>query len=149
VTRVFRLPRTTYLVVVFLVFAAFAVAFGTAASGGAHAASPDTGIDVTWRVAVFLVPLLAAVYIARTATIVGADGVRIRAAFGTRALTWDEIRGLSIGGGNVYAVQADGAIRLPCVRVANLAELARASGGRLPAIDDPTPKYAKQARRRR
>jgi hypothetical protein len=64
-------------------------------------------------------------------------------------LPWDEIRGLSVRGRSVYALTADGAWRLPCVHVANLAAMANASGGRLPELDEPTPKYAPQRRRRR
>jgi hypothetical protein len=49
----------------------------------------------------------------------------------------------------VYAETIDGSWRLPCIHVNNLAELSRASGGRLPELDDPKPKYAPQRRRRR
>jgi hypothetical protein len=46
-------------------------------------------------------------------------------------------------------VLGDGAVRLPCVRVADLAAVSRASGGHLPEIADPVPKFAPQRRRRR
>jgi hypothetical protein len=67
---------------------------------------------------------------------------------GSRRLGWDELRGLSVSGRSVYAVCVDGAVRLPCVRVADLAAVARASDGRLPAIAEATPKYAPSRRRR-
>ncbi len=62
---------------------------------------------------------------------------------------WDEVRGLALDGPRVYLVLHDGAVRLPCVRVADLGALSRASGGRLPELADPTPKFAPQRRRRR
>ena len=53
-------------------------------------------------------PVLAAVFIARVATVVEPTGLRVRALFGSRMLAWERIRGLSVGGRNVYAVTADG-----------------------------------------
>ena len=96
----------------------------------------------------FVLPLLAAGYIARTATVVSATGITVRALFGAQEFSWDEIRGLSLTGTTVYAVLADGSVRLPCVRVTDLAALSRASGGRLPEIAEAKPKYAAQRRRR-
>jgi hypothetical protein len=65
-------------------------------------------------------------------------------------MRWDEIRGLSITGRAVYAVGTDGAsLRLPCVRVSDLAAMARLSEGRLPDIPDAKPKYAPSRRPRR
>jgi Bacterial PH domain len=131
-----------YLVVVLLVFGCIPLAFTRRGIEGETAVvGPQT--------AVLLIPLVAAIFIARTATIVGAAGILVRAPFGKHVLSWDEVRGLSVTGTTVYAVLADGSLRLPCVRVSNLAEVARASGGRLPEIADPTPKHAPQARRRR
>ncbi|WP_375489059.1 PH domain-containing protein [uncultured Jatrophihabitans sp.] len=140
-TQVFRLPRITFLVVLFLLVGAFPLALTTSGGEGAPA-------QVGLQTLIFLVPVLAAVYVARTATVVDAAGISVRAAFGSRALPWAQVRGLSVTGRNVYAVQSDGSVRLPCVRVNDLAALARASGGRLPAIAQPTPKYAPQRRRR-
>ena len=140
--RVFRLPALTYLVVVLLVFGCAPIAFTVRGIEGEHAAvGPQT--------LVLLVPVLAAVVIARWATVVDATGITVRAAFGSRALAWDDIRGLSVRGTSVYAVLADGSVRLPCVRVNDLAEVSRASGGRVPEMADPTPKFAPQRRRRR
>ncbi|MDT4940253.1 MAG: hypothetical protein QOJ34_342 [Pseudonocardiales bacterium] len=140
--RVFRLPLLAYLAVLFLLFGTAPLAFTTHGyeSENAHL-GPQTLL--------LLVPAAAAVFIARWATIVDATGVTVRAAFGKRVLPWDEIRGLSLDGGTVYAVLADGAVRLPCVHVQNLAAVARASGGRLPDLPDPAPKFAPQRRRRR
>jgi hypothetical protein len=141
-SRTFRLPALAYLVVLLLLFCVAPVAF------------TDEGVKSPPAVVgpqslLMLVPIVAAVFIARTATIVDATGIRVRAAFGQRRLRWDEIQGLSVGARSVYAVLADGAVRLPCVRVADLGALSRASDGHLPELADPTPKYAAQRRLRR
>src|SRR4051794_18182170 len=149
-TAVFRLPRTAYLIVVFLVFGTVPLAFTDIAferdSTGSVVAPPTA---VGWQTALLLLPVIAIVFIARWATFVGADGVRVRAAFGSRRFAWDEIRGLQLGERDVYLVLADGAVRLPCVHVNSLAEVARASGGRLPQVADPRPKFAPAKGRRR
>jgi hypothetical protein len=49
----------------------------------------------------------------------------------------------------VYLVCRDGAVRLPCVRISDLAALSKASGGRLPAVAEPTAKFAPSRRPRR
>lgn len=142
--RVFRLPRTAYLLVLFLAAGAWPIAlYGGQVKGYSNPA------QVTPSIVLFLLPVIVAVFIARTATRVDAGGVTVRLAFGTRHYTWDEIRGLSIHRTTVYAVLADGSVRLPCVRIANLAEVARASGGRLPQLRDPKAKFAPARRSRR
>jgi hypothetical protein len=127
----------TYFAVLFLVVGCSPVAFAVGSG------------DVGPQTLIMIVPVVAAIFIARWATIVDARGITVRAAFGKTRLGWDEIRGLSVDGRSVYAVTPDGSWRLPCVHVANLAELSRASGGRLPAIADPKPKFAPPHRRRR
>jgi hypothetical protein len=141
-SRVFRLPALAYLVVLFLLFGTVPVALTTTGEYNAPA-------QISIRTVALVIPLLAAIFIARTATIVNSAGITVRAAFGSRRLPWEQIRGLSIDGNTVYAVLADGLVRLPCVRIAHLAELARASGGRLPQLRDPQPKFAPARRRRR
>jgi hypothetical protein len=141
-SRTFRLPKSAYLTVLFLVFCALPLAF--AGNGGAGP-RPVYGV----RMLFLLIPVLAIVFIARTATIVTAEGIRVRAAFGSRRLAWDEMRGLSVEASSVYAVVAEGAVRLPCVRVADLASVSRLSGGRLPDLPEATPKYAPSRRSRR
>jgi PH (Pleckstrin Homology) domain-containing protein len=140
----FRLPRSAYLTVLFLFFCAAPLAF--ARSGG------DQGgpAGLTWRLIVLALPVIAAVFIARTATFVSSTGLRVRAAFGSRSLGWDELRGLSVTERSVYAVCTDGgAVRLPCVRVADLAAISRASDGRLPQLPEAKRKYAPSRRSRR
>ncbi|MDT4901008.1 MAG: hypothetical protein QOJ78_1938 [Pseudonocardiales bacterium] len=143
-SRVFRLPRTTYIVVIFLAFGIWPIALYGGQSGGY-----SSGAQLTPLIALFVLPVIVGLFVARTATVVTEDGIVVRAPFGTRALPWNKIRGLSVTGRSVYAVLADGSIRLPCVRVSNLADVARASNGRLPEIADPTPKFAPSRRRRR
>jgi hypothetical protein len=105
-------------------------------------------VVITWRVALCAVPVLAALFVARTATIVSAAGIRVRASFGSRTVRWDEVRGLSIQPRAIYAVLADGSLRLPCVHNRDLAAISTISGSRLPEIAEPQQKYAPGRRRR-
>jgi len=149
---VIRLPRTSYLVVIFLFFACFTVGFGTSGSHGLRDSTGGTGFDgfdVGPQTLVFAVPVLVAIFIARTATVVSPAGLTVRALFGSRTLPWGEIRGLTVSGRAVYAVVDGGAIRLPCVRIAHLGPISRISDGRLPELPDATPKPAPQRVRRR
>ncbi|MDQ1720405.1 MAG: hypothetical protein QOI26_139 [Pseudonocardiales bacterium] len=83
---------------------------------------------------VYLAPLAAALYIARTATVVDDLGVRARALFGSQTVSWDELAGLRLDrSGAVYAVDsAGGQLRLPCVRSTKLDALIAAGAGRIP-----------------
>jgi hypothetical protein len=147
---VFRLPRTAYLIVLFIAFGTFPLAFTAEGfrhdSGGGLVGPPAV---VGWQTLLLLVPVVAAVFIARTATFVDGSGIRVRAAFGSRRLDWDEVRGLSVSGRSVYAVLGEGSVRLPCVHVADLAAVSRAAAGHLPPIAAPQPKFAPQKGRRR
>jgi hypothetical protein len=141
-TYVFRLPALAYLVVLFLLFGCAPIAFTV------HGVEGESAV-IGPQTVVLLVPLLAAVFIARWATIVDSTGITIRAAFGKRVLPWADVQGLSVRDErDVYVVTADGSWRLPCVHVKHLGAVSRASGGRLPRIEDPTPKFAPQRRRR-
>lgn len=128
----FRLPRSAYLAVLFLALGVTAMVQHPAVA------------------AIYVVPVAAAVFIARTATIVGARGITVRALLGSRTLSWDNLRGLSVSGRSVYAVlDGGGSVRLPCVRVSDLAAVSAASDGRLPQLREATPKYAPSRRNRR
>jgi PH (Pleckstrin Homology) domain-containing protein len=129
-SRVFRLPRSAYLAVLFLALCVTPLV-----------QHPLVAI-------LYVIPVAGAVFIARTATIVDEDGIAVRALIGRRLLPWNEVRGLSVTGRSVYAVTDDGAVRLPCVRVSDLAALSGASGGHLPQLPEATPKYAPSRRRR-
>ena len=126
----FRLPRPAYLAVLFLALAVTAL------------------VQHPVLLVAYLIPLLAIGFIARTATIVDADGITVRALFGSRQMRWDAVRGISVTGRNVYAVTDQGAVRLPCVRIRDLATVAAVSGGRLPELPQARPKYAPARRRR-
>jgi hypothetical protein len=147
----FRLPRSAYLIVLFLVFCTVPLAL---AGNGVHHADPDAGSTATDvvigpRVLLLLIPVLAAFFIARTRTQVDGDGIRVRALFGARRLPWEQVRGLSISDRNVYAVCSDGSVRLPCVRVSDLNAVSVASEGRLPDIPPAKVKAAPSRRPRR
>jgi len=137
----FRLPKPTYLVIAFLVVGVTPLAL----YGG-----PDNPLNATisaWTL-IYLIPILATFFIARSATLVDAHGITVSALFGSRTLRWDELRGLSVTGRNVYAVTSDGSVRLPCVRHTDLTAIAAASGTRLPELPAQPPKYAPKPRRR-
>ncbi len=140
-TLVIRLPRPTYLVVL-------ALAIGIAPVGlyGGYYHPEQARISVLTLL--YLIPLLAGFFIARTATVVSPAGIQVRAVFGSRFIRWDEMRGLSVTGRNIYAVSVDGTVRLPCVRLADLTAVAAASGGRLPELPAYEPKPAPSGRRR-
>ncbi|MGI8760440.1 MAG: PH domain-containing protein [Jatrophihabitantaceae bacterium] len=140
--RTFRLPRSAYLLVLFLLFCVIPLALAADGSDGAKAI-------VGPRALLLIIPVAAAFFIARTATVVDDTGIRVRALLGSRLLRWDELRGLSVDARSVYAVCRDGSVRLPCVRVADLAAVAQASAGRLPPVAQAVPKSAPARRRRR
>jgi hypothetical protein len=137
----FRVPRTAYLVILFLVAGVSPVAL----YGGPESQQNATISPLTL---LYLVPVLAALFIARTATIVDARGITVRAVFGQRTLPWEQLRGLAVSGRSVYAVSTGGSVRLPCVRQRNLNAVAAASGGRLPELPAEPAKYAPSGRRR-
>ena len=68
---VIRLPRTAYLAVVFLFIGAVVIAFGDSNPHGLQGnktGSGSAGFSIGPQALVLLVPILAAVFIARTAT---------------------------------------------------------------------------------
>lgn len=150
--RTFRLPRSAYLVVVILLFCVAPLAMAGGATHGAIDRDATFGFvsDTPFgpRLLLLLIPLVAAVFVARSRTRVDSDGIRVRALLGERRLPWAQIRGLSVSERSVYAVCVDGSVRLPCVRVADLHAVAAASGGRLPELPAATPKYAPSGRGR-
>jgi hypothetical protein len=139
--RTFRLPALTYGVVLFLAIGVIPLAF---TADGDYQSKGVLGPQT----ALVIVPVLAAWFIARTATVVNPDGIRVRAMFGSTELPWTRLRGLSVQGRSVYAVADDGSVRLPCVRVNDLAAVAQASGGRLPELPAATVHAAPSRRRR-
>lgn len=140
--RIFRVPRSAYLVVLFVLIGTIPLAFAGALHDAVGSAdSPVTDVVVGWRLVFLLVPLAAIAFIARTRTVVDPSGVTVRALLGTRHLSWTDIRGISVRRRSVFAVCGDGTVRLPCVTIGGLAAFTAASGGHLPQLAPPTPKY--------
>jgi hypothetical protein len=97
---IIRVPRSSYLLVGFLV-----VGFAPIALYGG--AEHPTSARISGLTLLYLIPILVAFFIARNATAVGTDGILVRALFGRRMLAWDNIRGLSVSRRSVYAVLAE------------------------------------------
>jgi hypothetical protein len=142
ITRTFRLPSVTYLIVLLLLFCVVPIALTDRGSQSAP-------VVIGPQSALLLIPVIAALFIARTATIVDGKGITVRLAFGSRVLPWSDLRGLSVDERTVYAVTTSGSVRLPCIRIADLASVSKASGGHLPEVAEATPKFAPSRRRRR
>ena len=139
----FRLPRTAYLAVLFVLLGVLPFALGSGVSGGEAG-----GVSASPLIALFLLPVAVGGYVARTATIVDAAGITVRALFGQRLMRWSQLRGVSVQGSAVYAVLDDGSVRLPCVQLRSLTALARAGGDHLPQLRQPVYKQPPVQRRR-
>jgi len=113
---VLKHPASAYLIVAFV------------------AVCVTAAVHSPWALLLYLLPLLGAGYIARTATVIDEDGLQARAVLGHERVSWGELRGLRLASnGAVYAVSGDGSqLRLPCVRSTRLAPLIDAAGGRIP-----------------
>jgi hypothetical protein len=108
--------------------AAMTVAAAVAVIGGLPLAT------TRWYFApVLLVPLSVAVWGWRAGTDATANGLRVRALFGSRFLPWTRVESLVVGERKrVYAHTASGsAVRLPAVTPADLPRLVQASGEQL------------------
>ena len=138
--RTFRLSALSYVVILFLITGTISLITTPQYFGW-----DGSAWYLLWVLILF--PVLVTAYIARTATFINSDGIRVRAIFGSRFLPWDEIRGLSTDQRGVYAVIEDGAVRLPCVKFNELHWVAEASGGHLPDLPAPLLK-SPPARRR-
>lgn len=117
---VFRVPASAYVVIAFF---ALCVSFVAVAS--------------PFAVLVYLLPLAAAVWVARTRTEVDAERLVIRTVLFRTVLPWSKVASLRVAErGWIRAVRTDGGeIALPTVRTRHLPALALISGGRL---TDPT-----------
>lgn len=93
---------------------------------------------------VFLVPLALAWWLVRTCTIVDASALRVRSAWGSQRLAWEDVATLRVvERGWVRAVRADESeLALAGVRTRDLGRVALASGGR---ITMPTPEEVEDA----
>ncbi len=117
-----RTNRTALLAVLFLAFGVTPLAFVR-----------------SWLLVLYVLPVLAAVWIWRVGTDVDAEGVTVRALIGVRRVEWNDVRGLSMDGTRrVRLVLQDGALlRMPLVRARDLPAIATASAGRVPDVTAP------------
>jgi len=124
---VFRIPSTAVL---------GALLFAVAATPFAFAAP--------WLFVIYLVPIVAIVWVLRLRTIADGDKLVARTLFGRRVLPWSDVRALRVSERSwVRAVVTDGKeLPLPTVRTRHLPALALISGGRLA---DPTEAPAETA----
>ncbi|GGS52260.1 PH domain-containing protein [Actinokineospora fastidiosa] len=85
----------------------------------------------------YVFPVAAIVWIARTRTVADATGLTVRRVAGGASLPWDDLKGLLLmPKGKVVAVRTDDSrVPLPSVRPRHLPALSLISGGR---IKDPT-----------
>jgi hypothetical protein len=92
----------------------------------------------------FLVPLALAWWLVRTCTIVDASALRVRSAWGSQRIAWEDVATLRVvERGWVRAVRADESeLVLAGVRTRDLGRVALASGGR---ITMPTPEEVEDA----
>jgi hypothetical protein len=123
----FRAPLVSLVAVVFLALSLSPIAF----QGGA------------WF-ALLLIPLAIAWWILRTCTVVDADGLRVRTAWGSTRWGWSRVATLRLVDRRwVRAVDTDDEeLVLRGVRVRDLGRVGEASGGR---IDVPSPAEAQAA----
>jgi hypothetical protein len=94
-----------------------------------------------WLAVLFMIPLVALLWVLRAGVDVDPDGVTVRALLGSRRVGWAEVAGLRAGSrGDLRLVLASGTeLRLPVARARHLPLIAAASGGRVP---DPSPTVA-------
>ncbi len=120
VTVRLRVPRTSLLAVFFLLLCVTPLAF-------AH----------TVLLVVYVVPLVAALWVLRYGTDVDARGVTVRALLASRRIGWDDIEAIRpMPRGELQLVlRTGGLMRLPAARIRHLDLIAVASGGRVPALD--------------
>lgn len=96
-----------------------------------------------WLFLVYLVPVVAIVWVLRVRTTADAEKLEARTLFGRRQLPWSDVRALRVSERSwIRAVDDDGKeLPLPTVRTRHLPALALISGGRLA---DPTEPPAEQ-----
>jgi len=118
---VFRIPAISYLAIVFLTVCLIPVSFN--------------GVPGLW--ALYAVPLVLIVFVARTRTTATPKGLDIRTLFGHRDVPWEALKGLAITRrSKVRAVLADDSqLPLPTVRTRHIPVLSLVSDGR---VADPT-----------
>lgn len=120
----FRLPRSAYLAVLFLALCVTPLVQHPALA------------------VVYLVPVLAAAFVARSATLVDGAAITVQALVGRRTVPWSDVRALSVDGrGRVFLGASNGRVlRLPFVRARHLPLLARTGGQNWPVSSPPPPR---------
>ncbi len=117
-----RMPRSALLAVLVLAICVIPMA----------AVSP-------WLLALFVVPLLAGLYVWRSGVDIDRDGIAVHAALATTTVPWPDVAGVEVrDGGPLFLIRRDGgALRMPTLRARDLPRLHQASGGRLgvPPVD--------------
>lgn len=118
---IFRIPRTAYFAIWFLIFCMTPIALG----------------EIHWLAVIYLIPIVLLVFVRRTQTVADAEGIKVRTMFGHRELPWSALKGLALTKkSKVLAVLADDTrIPLPTVRTRHLPVLSVVSAGRL---EDPS-----------
>jgi len=87
-----------------------------------------------------VLPVLYAGWALRVRTTADATGLRVRRLWTSRAVTWEQLRGVrfprrrtgGLGGHGVAVLSDSSELPLPCVTFRDLPTLSAASGGRLP-----------------
>lgn len=117
---VFRIPGSAYVAIAFLAMCASFVA-----------------VAAPYFLLVYLLPLAAIIWVARTRTEVDAEQVVVRRVLSRTVIPWSRVASLRLAEkGWIRVVRTDGGeIALPTVRTRHLPALALISGGR---ITDPT-----------
>jgi hypothetical protein len=114
---VFRVPGSAYVAIAFIAMCCTFVSF----------AAP-------WLNVVYLLPIGAVCYVARTRTVVDADRLVVRTVRGRTVVPWSAVTSLRVADrGWVRVVRADGRgeIALPSVRTRHLPALSVISRGRI------------------
>jgi Bacterial PH domain len=90
-----------------------------------------------WLLVLFVIPLLALLWILRAGVDVDPAGITVRAVLGRRRFAWEDVAGLHADrrGGLWLVLRTGHRLRLPTARARHLPLLAKASGGRIPALD--------------
>ncbi|MCW2604625.1 MAG: hypothetical protein JWN61_2760 [Pseudonocardiales bacterium] len=127
-----RVPRTAYL------------------AAGALAVCVTPMVQAPWLAVVYVLPIAAILYVARSGTAVDDQGITARAMVGSVRIPWADVVGLRVSDrGQVYALlPGDRQVRLPGARpkdVAVITAISSAAGSGPASAPDPQP-AAEQAK---
>lgn len=116
-----RLPRTAYL------------------AAGALAVCVTPMVQAPWLALVYLLPIAAFAYVARSGTVVDARGITARAMIGSAHMPWSEVVGLRVSDrGQVFALLPDDKqVRLPAARPKDVAVITAVSEAAAADTVDP------------